>query len=239
MDFFGLEETIAQEGLEALGRYYAVYEGIVADRKDPEKVGRLQLKIPSIFDDQVHEYWAKPRGMVLGSVTGFSAIPEVGDKVWVSFESGNVRFPIWEYGTIKSGNNLISDIYDNTGEPTKVLLKTKAGHTIIIENGSTTADSRILIQNVNGATINLSDVLNIITLGTDKINIGSSTALQPAVLGTANHNLWVAVLAALNSLTVVVTGASGVISPASQLAFDNIKNTLLDLIKSDKIFLER
>ncbi len=80
-------------GLEYFGKYYACYRGFVADNNDPEEMGRLKIKVPQIYKND-YDYWANPKGMYFGSYF----IPKVGDSVWIAFENGDSRFPIWEYG---------------------------------------------------------------------------------------------------------------------------------------------
>ena len=52
-------ETIAQLGVESLGRYYSIYRGVVTDNEDPEKCNRLKVYVPSL--GVYIEEWAYPR----------------------------------------------------------------------------------------------------------------------------------------------------------------------------------
>ena len=69
-------------------RYYGFYRAFVVKNDDPLQCKRLILKIPQIYEDAVHEYWAYPFGIFAGTDIGLVAVPNVGDMVWVSFENG-------------------------------------------------------------------------------------------------------------------------------------------------------
>lgn len=85
-------------GLEKFGRYYSTYRGFVISNEDPDKMQRLQLKIPEVGGDTVYEYWAYPHGVFSGPGYGSQVIPQIGEVVWVSFESGHPQVPIWSHG---------------------------------------------------------------------------------------------------------------------------------------------
>lgn len=85
-------------GLEKFGRYYSTYRGFVISNEDPDNMQRLQLKIPEVGGDTVYEYWAYPHGVFSGPGYGSQVIPQIGEVVWVSFESGHPQVPIWSHG---------------------------------------------------------------------------------------------------------------------------------------------
>lgn len=93
-----LQEALRNFGLEYFGLYYGCYKGTVVKNDDPDSNGRLQLKVPQIYGEEVMEYWAPSKGMPSGKNMGVFMLPSVGDMVWVSFENGDPRYPIWEYG---------------------------------------------------------------------------------------------------------------------------------------------
>lgn len=75
-------------------RYFGKYRGRVSDNEDPQKRGRLQVIIPTLFTDQA--VWALPCApMANPDGSGFFSIPDVDANVWVEFEAGNLEFPIW------------------------------------------------------------------------------------------------------------------------------------------------
>ena len=75
-------------------RYLGVYAGIVLDRDDPDRLGRVTVAVDGIVDES---NWALPRAggaKLWGSVH----IPPVGADVFVQFINGDINQPIWEPG---------------------------------------------------------------------------------------------------------------------------------------------
>lgn len=96
--FTEFKKILRESGLEWFSRYYGVYRGIVVDNKDPEFLGRITLKCPAVFDEEIYDDWVCPRGIPSGKNWGLFAIPQPGDLIWVSFENGDPQYPLWEYG---------------------------------------------------------------------------------------------------------------------------------------------
>lgn len=75
-------------------RCFGKYRGRVSDNDDPQKRGRLQVIVPTLFTD--HAVWALPCvPMANPDGSGFFSIPDVDANVWVEFEAGNLEYPIW------------------------------------------------------------------------------------------------------------------------------------------------
>lgn len=88
---------------------YGTYGGTVEQVRDPEKLGRVKVRVPFVHGAQgsagyiglTQLPWAMPAGMPAGGSAesgGFSHLPAVGDKVWVRFLDGEPEKPIWEWG---------------------------------------------------------------------------------------------------------------------------------------------
>lgn len=87
---------ITFKGLEATGRYYSFYQGLVIDNIDNEHMNRLRVAVPSVQGGI--SIWALPFAQHGGLKTGFKYLaPEIGDTVWVMFEFGNPSKPLWTY----------------------------------------------------------------------------------------------------------------------------------------------
>jgi uncharacterized protein involved in type VI secretion and phage assembly len=139
-----LERTVADLVRLAEHRYYGKYRGLVADNADPEGLGRLKVRVPSVLGDAVVSGWALPCVPYGGMANqGLFALPEVGAGVWVEFEEGDLEFPIW-VGTFWSKPGGVSELpkangaggAEQTGAVpvTRTVLKTARGHTIQIED---------------------------------------------------------------------------------------------------------
>jgi uncharacterized protein involved in type VI secretion and phage assembly len=65
---------------------------IVTDNKDPDKLGRVKVRYPTLAEN-VESGWARIVRGASGKERGAVALPEVNDEVIVAFENGDVRRP--------------------------------------------------------------------------------------------------------------------------------------------------
>jgi len=74
-------------------RYTALYIGQVVDRADPERLGRVRVRIPGLIEPA--SAWAFPLGTVGGGSDrrGFFAVPEHGADVGILFHQGDPDHP--------------------------------------------------------------------------------------------------------------------------------------------------
>jgi hypothetical protein len=93
-------------GLEHFGRYYGIYKGFVEDNEDPDGLARLKLRVPQVYGKEPYDEWAYPKGVYAGKGYGWYNVPEVGDAVWVQFEAGDTRHPVWDFGWFASGEKV-------------------------------------------------------------------------------------------------------------------------------------
>lgn len=86
---------LRENGLEGIGRFYASYRGLVVDNKDPLSLNRLKVEVPGVTQTLV---WAFPKNQAGNLGSGFKYLtPVPGDIVFVSFQSGDPNYPLWEY----------------------------------------------------------------------------------------------------------------------------------------------
>ncbi len=148
--------------------YYGKYRGVVTNVNDPLLTGRIQANVPSLGN--VTLGWALPSVPYAGVGIGFFMLPPVGSPVWIEFEGGNLNYPIWSGGYWGQGQL-------PTLESTQKIIKTSAGHTILLDD--TAAGEHIQIVAASGATITLDN--NGVTLG-----MGPTTMLISATGVTVN-----------------------------------------------------
>lgn len=75
-------------------QFFGKYRGKVASSEDPDRIGRIKVKVPSVLGDKA-ECWAMPCVPYGGNGVGFFAIPPKDANVWVEFEDGRLDRPVW------------------------------------------------------------------------------------------------------------------------------------------------
>jgi len=129
------------------------YVGIVERNNDPEKLGRLKVRVPHAYGATGSEIgtistdnlpWALPSGLPQGGTAASGAIswlPEPGDQVIVWFLDGEPEKPVWSWlmQTVPQSQSYTVNQYtadgDRVGKPTRAAL-TRYGHTLEFNAGS-------------------------------------------------------------------------------------------------------
>ena len=192
-----LKNTLQQFGLEYFNKYYSIYRGEVSDNKDPENKGRIKLKIKNIYGNDVLDYWALPKGMIIGKGLGVIAIPAIGDLVWVTFESGDPRFPVWEHGWFKENLKELED----SGQENLLIIKSRNGSTITLE------DKKEYLE--------LKHENNKILINKDGVFINTEDEQEKAVLGNTLEKLLHEFLTDIGTISGIPTPTGGITSPIS------------------------
>lgn len=128
-----LFKDITLYGLEKIGLYYAQYRGFVADVNDPKGLGRIKVNVPEIYGDGIPEYWAWPKSQFAGPGYGSQILPQKNDLIWVSFERGNPRKPLWSFGHFTK-----DQVPEELKGPNKFWFRTPKGLTILIDDNDKT-----------------------------------------------------------------------------------------------------
>jgi phage protein D/phage baseplate assembly protein gpV len=135
---------------------HGIVQGEVTNTNDPEALGRIRVKLPTMTQDSDPEgWWARIAASSAGSERGLLMLPQVGDKVIVGFESGDTRKPfilgsVWD-GKAKPGEDVVQqDGSFSLKSDSKILMKSakeidfdtgksfksKAMNEITLENGA-------------------------------------------------------------------------------------------------------
>lgn len=152
------------------GRLFGVYTAVVVDVQDPDRQGRVKIKLPWVGEEDGDKAtaWARLSTMMAGAQRGSWFIPEPDDEVLVSFMAGDARHPI-VLGALWNGqddppesmdadNNLRSITsrsgsvlrFDDTQGATRVEVLTAGGHELKLDDA---AGGKITLKHSNGATI--------------------------------------------------------------------------------------
>ena len=111
-------------------RWYGKYSGQVTGNEDPQKQGRVQVTVPTIYGADL-QVWARPCFPY-----GHFYVPPVGAKVWVEFEAGDPQYPIWS-GTWYPAADTPPE--SQVTPPHNRVIQTASGHTIELNDTSDAA----------------------------------------------------------------------------------------------------
>jgi len=104
-------------GVAATTGFDGTYRGTVVANVDPDRLGRVQVTVPSVLGDVA--VWALPSLPYAGDQVGLLLTPPVGASVWVEFEQGDPNMPIFAGCFYNAGEA------PPTSAPDQRLLKTK------------------------------------------------------------------------------------------------------------------
>jgi uncharacterized protein involved in type VI secretion and phage assembly len=146
-----MDERIARFIERNENKHWGKYRAIVADRNDPEQLGRLKLRVPSLLAD-ASTGWAWPAAPYAGADVGFFFVPRVGDVVWVEFAEGELEHPIWTgCAWAKPGGQSEVPQEAQTSYPDQSVIKTASGQIVIISDAS--GREKIIIRSKSGCEI--------------------------------------------------------------------------------------
>lgn len=218
----GTEEflsTLSRFGLEAFGRYYSIYRGRVAPKNrgeieagkvsgnvDPMNQGRIRVIVPALGSNAILPEPAYPISPFAAKGAGMFFPPDEDDLVYVLFENGNPRLPLYiggwwlnprEGGAQAPGKtDLPEEFRKGKSSPTVRGIRTKAGHEILFDD--TPGEEKVVIQTGGkGHQVVLDDVKDRIVVSKregdeplieidpgGRIRLFSSGAQEAFVLGT-------------------------------------------------------
>jgi len=220
-----LREAVRQDGLEnALDRYYSVYRGTVVDNEDPEFRGRLKVSCVDAYGSEYLDDWALPMGIPSGGTTLWQ-IPSVGNTVWIQFEYGDVRFPVWSWGWFKDGSAPQSAKVDGN-KIAATIWQSASGHRIVMDD----KNGIVSIRNVSGDEIEMSKT----GIAVKSNNIAVGGTVEKAVKGNTLTSLLSRLLTTISTATTV---DGKPLNPATIQQLTQI-STELQTVLSQKVTLE-
>lgn len=189
-----LERAVAQLMQKIERRFYGKYRGFVVDNADPENLGRLKVRVPSVLGNEVVTGWALPCMPYAGDADqGMLFIPEQDAGVWIEFEEGDLEFPVWVgafwskpggESELPKPNDAAGAVEDVQSPVTRKIIKTLKGHTIQFEDKDGEEMIRIVQQ-----TDPENKKCNVLTLNADGITVlqsiedGKSNLLEMTATG--------------------------------------------------------
>ena len=156
------------------------YLGVVEDNQDPEKSGRLKIKVLDVFDDMPKEDipWAAPWKDLNGNEFN---VPEIGKVLIVVFDQGDLNKPEFIFSEHYNINleTKLKSLSDTDYISMKSLIYDHRTQIYVNESEGLKIDHKYNNINIteNSINFNMKDNMR-------SINIGDSTANQQMILGT-------------------------------------------------------
>jgi uncharacterized protein involved in type VI secretion and phage assembly len=123
-----MDELFGEPRSEAgLAYIPGVVIGIVTNNQDPDGMGRIKVRLPSLSDTD-ESNWARIAAPMAGRDRGIYFLPEINDEVLVAFEHGNPSFPLI-LGALWNGQDSPPAKNDNGKNDVRVI-KSRSGHVI-------------------------------------------------------------------------------------------------------------
>jgi uncharacterized protein involved in type VI secretion and phage assembly len=136
--------------------------GVVTNNADPDKLGRVRVKFPSVSDTEESE-WARVLTPGGGSSKGMQFVPDVDDEVLVVFEHGDPRRP-YILGAVWSDKQKppFAD-YTQNGKSTSWSIGTPFGQSLAFRTGESKDKRQFVVQ--------MRDKQTKLFLGEDKVEL--------------------------------------------------------------------
>ncbi len=126
-----------------------MYVGICVDNEDPEKRGRIKVRVPIIYGDipKDHLPWAEPVLPYAYDKQTFLFVPEEDAFVVVWFLNNSKSKPIWVGCIHRTSENEMTEV-GKKNYPNRKTIKTKTGYAIFDDE-----DELIEIKHKSGSCI--------------------------------------------------------------------------------------
>jgi uncharacterized protein involved in type VI secretion and phage assembly len=157
-------------------KLFGKYLGIVAERNDPNQLGRLRLKVPSVFGDATTE-WAWPASPFAGAGYGFLFVPRENDLVWVEFAEGDRDYPLWTGCAWARPGGKTEVPKDALGSyPDQHVLRTPSGSVLVFDD--TSGKEKIVVRGKPGCEITIDPSAGTVTIKAGTVLIQSDGQTQ-------------------------------------------------------------
>jgi phage protein D len=172
------------------GSKHSVVVGIVTNNSDPDGLGRVKVKFPTVSNTE-ESHWARLVSPMAGNDRGLFSVPEVNDEVLVAFEYNNIHRP-FILGALWNGKDKPPGAGDKVidgGKVQKRILRSRSGHTITLDDADG-AEKISIVDKTEKNSIELDSKQNSLTAkAQDKIEISTQGGHKIVVDGSAGKDV--------------------------------------------------
>lgn len=194
--------------------YFGTYHGTVTDNADPQKIGRVRVRVPGFIDPS--SGWAHPKagaGSTGAKGLGGYDVPPIGASVVLSFLSGNIDAPQYE-GAWHGLEEQLSVVPADPKDADKLKVF-ESSRFLIVLNGIGGAEELLIKDKTSGdlismkpdqlkvqATTKVTVVAPLVEIGGD--GLGNAPLINGVVLASGIDPFTGATYGALGSASAVV-----------------------------------
>jgi hypothetical protein len=214
-DIFKLSDLFINNDIDD-NIYTGEYFGNVVSNSDPDKLGRCQIRVFTLFSNTIKDDelpWAIPDFSFIGSTVGSFVVPLVNTIVKVYFDGGSIYHPIYTLKGLKE--NSLPDSKDINYPDNMVLYTTDDGEVFSV-NRSTKLTK---LHHSSGTELSIDSNGNIL-IDTNGSSVGNTTI---NVKGTAQINAKVS--ATVKSPIIDVNGGKVTINNSGACVVGGIPGT--------------
>lgn len=212
--------------------YFGTYHGTVTDNADPQKIGRVRVRVPGFIEPQ--SGWAHPHGGAGSSgaaALGGYDVPPIGASVVLSFLSGNIDVPQYEGAWHGLGEqNSVVPADPKNADKVKVF---ESARFLIVLNGVGGSEELLLKDKSSGDLISMKPSQLKVKSSTEvEIDAPSVKAGGAAALPAPNNAYRIAEATLNAAIATAATTAAGASLDAGAIAFFNALAGLLTTFES-------
>jgi uncharacterized protein involved in type VI secretion and phage assembly len=120
-----------RRGRPVSGQMPGLVEAIVIDNKDPDQIGRVKLKFPTL-PEMPKSFWARLVMPMAGRNRGWMTIPEIDDEVLVAFVHGDINHAI-VVGSLYNGVD-VPPYANEDGDNDLRVFQSRSGHRVTFDD---------------------------------------------------------------------------------------------------------
>ena len=182
-------------------KFNCIYRGTVMDNIDPNKTGRIKIKVYPMFSkvETINIPWAIPAmALTVGAGIGYGnfSVPDIDTNVWVFFEQGDIYQPVYFAEAQDAIKGIPTDTIDDYPETS--VFETKTGIQIKINRKAGNED--IKISHPSGASFEILPDGNII------LTTVKESANVTIISGSGNVNITAASSLNIDAPETIVGG---------------------------------
>ena len=188
------------------GLFPGVHPALVVDIRDPDRQGRVKIRLPWLPDtgSATCEPWARLATLMAGPDRGSWFVPDVDDEVLVAFEGGDLRRPfvigmLWNgqdsppaqmdgaganNAKVLCSRNGVKVTLDDTDGQETLLLETPGGQKVTLKDGP----GAVMLEDGNGNSVKL-DTAGITVTASAKVTINASQVAISAGMVTVDAGM--------------------------------------------------